>query len=271
MPRVSVFALISVLSWPPFAGYGAALPAQLLGRWQVAEVQVNRASERRLDYQYNDPRLRWRIFDFSAAQLINDTPEGYPCIVPQVTETRMQLGKLISGSLAGVEERGDATPEDYGLATKPDTVVDVVSIHCGSGPWQGGLGLVNTGVQGSWLYIDADGSMVLRWYGETLLILRHLPEDAKPQASFDCARAATPTERTICGSLQLAAFDRSVASAYRDAYDQFTSDRASVDPLARLQRRWLRQRDACGADATCLLKSMKRQIDALDNLPEVAE
>ena len=106
---------------------------------------------------------------------------------------------------------------------------------------------------------------------QTLLILRHLPADAKPQASFDCARAATPTERTICGSLQLAAFDRSVASAYRNAYDQLKLDGTNVDPLARLQRRWLRQRDACGTHATCLLKSMKRQIDALDNLPEVTE
>lgn len=150
-------------------------------------------------------------------------------------------------------------------------MVDVISIRCSDGLWQGGLGLVDTGVQGSWLYLDTAGRMVLRWYGETLLILRHLPADARPQASFDCARAVTSTERTICGSWQLAAFDRSVASAYRNAYDQFKSDAANVDPLGRLQRQWLRQRDACGTDATCLLKSMKRQIDALDDLPEAAE
>lgn len=88
-------------------------------------------------------------------------------------------------------------------------------------------------------------------------------------ASFDCGKAATPTERAICASPQLGRKDVIAATyfqlllrlkpavagmAYREFYDNLRSQQAE----------WLRHdRDACGADAACLGRSYDLRIAAL--------
>jgi uncharacterized protein len=69
------------------------------------------------------------------------------------------------------------------------------------------------------------------------------------RASFDCARANTTVERTICGDRVLAGWDRSVATAYRTA---------SVDPADL--RAWLSKRDQCGSDRECLQSAMSLRV-----------
>jgi hypothetical protein len=50
----------------------------------------------------------------------------------------------------------------------------------------------------SWLWVY---SLAMHFDTQVLLNLKKVPPDSKPQASFDCARATTPIEKTICGSL----------------------------------------------------------------------
>lgn len=67
------------------------------------------------------------------------------------------------------------------------------------------------------------------------------------RAGFDCSRAATPVEWTICGNAELATADREMAAAYRALV-------ARLDPQGRAhleadQARWLGNRDrACVGD-----------------------
>ena len=88
-------------------------------------------------------------------------------------------------------------------------------------------------------------------------------------ASFDCGKAATPTEHAICASPQLGRKDVIAATYYQlllrlkpavagMAYREF------YDNLRTQQAQWLRHdRDACGADTACLGRSYDQRIAAL--------
>jgi uncharacterized protein YecT (DUF1311 family) len=64
-------------------------------------------------------------------------------------------------------------------------------------------------------------------------------------ASFDCARAVSPIERTICTDVCLSRLDGAMGEIYRPMAQDAT--------MRQAQRAWLHRRDrTCGADATCL-------------------
>lgn len=245
------------------AGCAAQIPDALKGSWQVAEVHINTGSSRAVSYGWNDPALHWRMFTFSDAQITDDAPEAGDCQTPQAKVTRMELGKLFGTSLTGdgypVQQ---ATPADYAFKSSPGEAVDVISLVCRNGLWQGGLG-ADGGPQGAWMYFTPDGHLILRWYDETLLVLERLPAHATPRASFDCTRAASPAEKALCGSLQLAAFDRSISAAYKIARNEVKDDAEQEKSLVASQREWVRYRDACSTDAACLLTSMKARLQQL--------
>lgn len=67
---------------------------------------------------------------------------------------------------------------------------------------------------------------------------------------FDCAKASTSTERAICGSPNLWLEDRALSSIYTMLRQAGTPEEKKT--LARRQRDWIRQREACGADAACI-------------------
>jgi uncharacterized protein len=72
-----------------------------------------------------------------------------------------------------------------------------------------------------------------------------------PGPSFDCRRAGTPTEIAICANPSLAALDSALAEAWNAGGRR--ADQAD----------WLRSRDACGADVSCLAQSMRSRVVAL--------
>ena len=88
--------------------------------------------------------------------------------------------------------------------------------------------------------------------------LSGLPARAAP--SFSCTGPLSPTERVICADPDLAALDRSVASAYRNRFDGLPVESANaleeiVKSLVITQKAWLKHRDSCGADRDCIYKS----------------
>jgi uncharacterized protein YecT (DUF1311 family) len=80
---------------------------------------------------------------------------------------------------------------------------------------------------------------------------------AVPQASFDCAQAATAVERMICADAELRALDRGIALFHAAARRSPRAGRA-----VREQREWLAIRNAC-ATGSCLRDEM---MDRLWNL-----
>ena len=83
-----------------------------------------------------------------------------------------------------------------------------------------------------------------------------------PSPAFDCARAASAAERTICGNDggTLRALDLTVDRLYRQAL--------AVDPaISRSQTAWLRERDRCpgveNGGRECLQSAYERRREAL--------
>jgi uncharacterized protein YecT (DUF1311 family) len=82
---------------------------------------------------------------------------------------------------------------------------------------------------------------------------------AAPAPSFDCAKAATPVEKTICADANLARLDGELVAAYRQAIGQARDGEA----LKSEQQNWLRQvRNKCPS-AACLADAYRARIAAL--------
>ena len=84
---------------------------------------------------------------------------------------------------------------------------------------------------------------------------------AVARPSFDCARAVAPSARTICGSAPLAQLDTEMAAAYVAARAGLSADGQAK--VALEQREWLRRRNACGADASCLERTLTQRLGQL--------
>ena len=78
--------------------------------------------------------------------------------------------------------------------------------------------------------------------------------------SFDCAKASTAVEKTICDEQnpQLALRDGALARLY-DALKQETGH----DAVLAGQAAWLKTRDACGGDVACLTESYDERLAVL--------
>src|SRR5262245_63019813 len=77
---------------------------------------------------------------------------------------------------------------------------------------------------------------------------------AGAQPSFDCRKAATPSEKAICADAELARIDRGIAAAFRQLKAELASQ---IETLAEEQTEFLKARDECGAEKACLARTME--------------
>jgi uncharacterized protein len=80
-------------------------------------------------------------------------------------------------------------------------------------------------------------------------------------ASFDCAKASSIVEQTICNNKELSEIDIKLSTLYRSALSQ-TSQQNSIRAA---QRSWLAERNNCGAELFCLKNSYNLRINQLEN------
>jgi uncharacterized protein len=80
-------------------------------------------------------------------------------------------------------------------------------------------------------------------------------------ASFDCAKAATPTEHAICDNPQLSSLDDQTAGLYYTLISGGAPQAtASVDAVKKEQAAFVTKRDQCGANYNCLIDAYTAQI-----------
>ncbi len=77
-------------------------------------------------------------------------------------------------------------------------------------------------------------------------------------ASFDCAKARTPTEKTICGDAELSRLDQDLGQAYRKALQ-----RGDTNGVRESQRRWLKSELGACKDAACMKKAYRGRLGEL--------
>jgi uncharacterized protein YecT (DUF1311 family) len=240
--------------------HAQSVPKAFEGVWQVSSVLVDTGATRTLRYQNNDDRLKGRLITIAANRVTTNLPEDKLCAGITMTAHQTTAGALVRSTMG---TRGappeSPTPEDYSLDLSSGTSIQVWDVSCA----EGSLGPGHEG--GAWIIALPDAQLGMRWYDLTILRLTRLPEDAKPRASFDCAKAALPAERAICSSVPLAGFDRSVENSYSYVVKHLTEvgDHDALKLARAQQRAWLTQRNACGTDAPCLQKSMETRLQEL--------
>jgi uncharacterized protein len=75
--------------------------------------------------------------------------------------------------------------------------------------------------------------------------------------SFDCSKARMAAEFAICDSQRLSRLDEEMSALY------FGLPYVVREEIKSSQRRWLRRRNACGYDQTCIEEYYFRRIEVL--------
>jgi uncharacterized protein len=105
-----------------------------------------------------------------------------------------------------------------------------------------------------------------------VLLVLLLAGPAAQAASFDCKRAATPSERAICGDPKLSALDDRAIDGYAAAVQAMGVSDDERDPMAGLllkgHEEWAAARNRCGGAGSCLLQQYLRRLAVLDFKPD---
>ncbi len=238
------------------AGASAAAAPALEGTWDVVRVAVDPADQPRWTWRPEDPRLLGRELRIDSGALRFDGDESV-CDQPQWTSQRQPLTALLRASFPRPLAPGRAVAPaaaEMGLAPAPaDLLVQRPRCRPDAG------GRVTAPWDAAWLARPARDRLLLR-HGQALLQLVRRAAAAVPTPSFKCSAAATAAEKALCADVALAAWDRSVAQAFREAQARRRDEAAR---LQAEQRTWLQERDRCGAEAGCLRERMRERVAAL--------
>lgn len=83
-------------------------------------------------------------------------------------------------------------------------------------------------------------------------------------ASFDCAKAKAPDEKAICTDHRLNDLDIEMSIKYHFLRGLFAMGISGE--MHGSQKAWLKQRQKCKGDKTCLLQSYHQRINQLDTV-----
>jgi len=252
-PLLQLLAVIAAAAAPA----SAVPPAGFLGTWDVVRVEADRQDQMHWEVQPQDPQLLYRELVIGKTET-RFAADKVACRQPVWRPAVMTWGELFA--------KGFQRPEGGGRSTKPtpsDFEFDVPGRDkatayalCPNKKLKGS----KVWLEAEWVVLRDPDTVVMHEDPQVLLVLKRRPADAKPHASFPCEKAASPTEKAICGSFELAGWDRSVAEAYSQALKRNAS---TQDKIRAEQEEWLRKRDACGDKASCIDDLLWRRVDDL--------
>jgi uncharacterized protein YecT (DUF1311 family) len=210
------------------------------------------------EFKPNDPQLLWRELVIQA-QRIDFNGADLSCEQARWIPRATNWGYLFSNGFRRAPVGGRSaipSPADFELKVTKKDPATAYSI-CPRNDLRPGTGGFP---MDTWVVLQAPDTLALHLTPQVLLILARRPAGATPHASFACSKATTPTEKKICSDYALAAWDRSVAAAWRAAVD---GSPEQEQRLRQEQKEWLRKRDACGANADCLRSEMAGRVSTL--------
>jgi uncharacterized protein len=93
------------------------------------------------------------------------------------------------------------------------------------------------------------------------LLLAGRPAKAAGYAPLDCRNAASPAEKAVCRSYSLGQSEARMATLF--GIVTALVGMGQRGDIGDQQRQWIKTRDACGADTSCLAEAYKARIQAL--------
>jgi uncharacterized protein YecT (DUF1311 family) len=231
-----------------------ALPVTFHGIWDVVHVTVDRNDQQHWLYNPDDPRLLGRELSIDGKSIAQGDTR---CIQGRWASKSTRWSALFGKTFKRPQSAHLPTtplPSDFDLASKPSQVTDAYALNCkvpqGDSPWRDG-----------WLTMLSSDKLVITYEGVALLFLARRSGTAKPSPSFDCAKASNPVELAICKSIPLSAWDRSVAAAWEKTLA--AADPDDVHQLKAAQKMWIKKRNECSQDATCIETAMQERTEEL--------
>jgi hypothetical protein len=161
------------------AGIGAEVPDTLKGTWLVKAVRVDLAATRTLHYQRDDPQLLGTRFKIGDTRIETNTPESRECLRPKVLVWKSTAAAFLATTMAAHgDPAAPATLKSYELPLAEDAPVSVLWITCQSGrfgPRASAAARHAVGADdiGTWILVLPSGELAVRWFDETILLLRH--------------------------------------------------------------------------------------------------
>ncbi len=90
-------------------------------------------------------------------------------------------------------------------------------------------------------------------------------------ASFNCAKAKLPSEKTICAKPTLSILDQRMGTKYKALIKLLGAGSAQASSIRAEQVWWLGRRNACGTDVFCLRGQIADRIVDLDGYLRTAK
>lgn len=96
---------------------------------------------------------------------------------------------------------------------------------------------------------------------ERFMAIRALPADERIMAvpAFDCTKAYSSDEITICSDQDLSLADEAMDAGLRAVISETSASAATLES----QQAWARRRKACGSNKRCLLAAYNERISEL--------
>lgn len=256
----------------PVKKVSKSLPASMLGVWQVSSVLTDKGIKGEVQGiadKFLTPRYLGRIITVTSDQLSTNAPTDEVCKAPTLSPQKTTAAKLIANSISTrLFNPSKPTPQDMQLPLANDAEVEALYLRCKDKlrAKEEGMGALADLSNVVWFIDLGNNQFAMSWHEQMVLILSRVSDKTKPVASFNCAKAGTEVEKTICGSVGVAAYDKSLAQIYklvRDYYKSKPNSKTVVAELKTSQRKWLSERNKCGADEECLIKVMHIRIGHL--------
>jgi uncharacterized protein len=95
------------------------------------------------------------------------------------------------------------------------------------------------------------------------LLAASAPVRAADYAPLDCSKASSPAERTICRSYPLGQAEARMATLFGVVTSLVAMGQRG--DIGDAQRKWLKERNACGDDSACIARAYQSRIAALSS------
>jgi len=249
--------LHAILAFAQAAGTAGSPVDAMTGTWEVREVAVDHQDQQHWRFRPNDPQLIGRTLSVDHERVKLNFSKELDCAQTSWKAKPTTWGYLIAKGFPRPADGGRSaapTPDDFELKVNKTTKVLAYPLCGSSGKTAAHFPAA------PWLALEEADKMAVNLDNQVLLILKRRLPDAKPTPSFDCSKAATPTEKAICGNFDLASWDRSVALALHQAIARNPDKEAS---LRGTQRDWLKKRDECAAKVECIDEQQWRRVEEL--------
>lgn len=96
----------------------------------------------------------------------------------------------------------------------------------------------------------------------TLILATLFCTNSSYAAGFDCSKAKSTTEKTICSTTSLSDLDEILVLSFNKA----VASSADVKALKTAQQAWLKNRETCLSDVDCITQAYTLRINELVNL-----